>query len=97
MNEYENKKGFKVKEFDDTLNLVDCLSKRGYYRFLVYDTTRGMNIGHSDVSEIESLFVALKYYQGRLMQVEADFQNLQNKVDEFLNKFNNEEKGDWND
>lgn len=97
MKEYETKKGFKATEYDETLSLVDCLSKRGYYRFLVYDTTRGMNIGHSDVSEIEAMFTALKYYQKRLLEVEGEFRALQNKVDKFLNEFNDEEEGDWND
>ena len=97
MQYYETAKGFKVQEYDNTLNLVDCLKKRGYYRFLVYDTTRGMNIGQSDNSEIEALFSALKYYQKRLIEVQTDFNALQDKVDVFLSGFNNEEKGDWND
>lgn len=87
MKEYETKKGFKVQEFDNTLSLTDCLSKRGYYRFLVYDTTRGMNIGHSDESDIEAMFDALKYYQKRLIEIEGELHSLEEKVNKFLNSF----------
>lgn len=96
MKEYETSKGFKVKQFDETLSLTDCITKRGYYRFLVYDTTRGMNIGNSDESEIDSLFKALKYYQNRLAQVEKEYKDLQNKVDRFLSQFPSESE-DWRD
>jgi hypothetical protein len=92
MKEYETKKGFLAKEYDNTLSVVDCITKREYYRFLVYDTTRGMNIGNSDESEIDALFNALKYYQNRLLHIEGELDNLQNKVNNFINSVAIEEE-----
>jgi hypothetical protein len=94
MKNYETSKGFKVQEYDDTLSVTDCITKRGYYRFLVYDTTRGMNIGTSDENEVEALFSALKYYQKRLTYVEQELNILNGKVNSFLSQFQEESEGE---
>jgi hypothetical protein len=91
MKEFETSKGFKIAQFDETLSVCDQLGKRGFYRFLTYDTTRGMNIGCSDVSAIDSLFNAIKYYQERLKKLEEKHSDLLKKVNEFVQQVTPEE------
>jgi hypothetical protein len=91
MESYVTSKGFKVQKFDDTLSVVDQLSKRNFYRFLTYDKTRGMNIGCSDESEIDSLFKALKYYQDRTKTLETELKTLSEKVNTFINSLGYQE------
>lgn len=88
MKHYTTPKGYKVIEFDETLSVCDQLHKRSFYQYLTYDKTRGMNIGCSDVSEIDSLFQALKYYQKRLSEVELELKTLGKNVEDFINKVN---------
>lgn len=98
MKTYETSKGYKVTQYDETLHLTDCLTKRGYYRFCLYDTSRGMNIGTSDLSGEEALFNALKYYQKRLKEVEETYKALQEKVNKVFDLFEVEPvQENWND
>lgn len=67
----------------DTLSLVEC--NDGYY---LYDTIVGMNIAMRAKNEQDACIQALLYYQKRLIEVKADYQTLNNKVESFLSQFN---------
>lgn len=50
----------------------------------LYDPTRGMNLSMKAPTEKDALLEALKYYQGRLLVVEKDLNDLSEKVDKFI-------------
>lgn len=62
--------------------------------FWLYDTTRGMNLSIRAKTETEAFVDALGYYQKRLGEVERAYKCLQNKVDNFVSQFVEEEELD---
>lgn len=72
---------FKLK----TLSLSEC--NDGFY---LYDDVVGMNISMRAKTEQDACIKALLYYQKRLIEVKADYKNLDDKVQSFLSQFNEE-------
>lgn len=66
----------------DTLSLTECTD--GFY---LYDNVVGMNISMHAKTEQDACIEALLYYQKRLMEVKADYKTLDNKVQNFLCQF----------
>jgi hypothetical protein len=66
-------------KYDETLSLTEC--RDGFW---LYDTTRGMNLAMREKTKDEAFFKALKYYQERLLKVEAELKELNKKVDSFV-------------
>lgn len=66
-------------KYDDTLSLTEL--KDGFW---LYDTTRGMNLAMKKKTKEEAFFKALKYYQERLLKIEAELKTLTGKVDNFI-------------
>lgn len=71
---------------NDTLSLVECNDG-----FWLYDTVVGMNISMRAKTEQDACIEALMYYQKRLQRVNADYKELNNKVQIFVSQFNQEE------
>jgi hypothetical protein len=69
----------------NTLNL-----SKGHDGFWLWDDTRRMNLAMRAPNEREAFIRALLYYQDRLNTVESDLKELRNKVDSFLDQFNEE-------
>ena len=76
------RKVFKI----DTLSLHECTN--GYY---LYDYVVCMNIAMYAKTEQDAYIEALLYYQKRLVEVKADYKNLNDKVNNFLSQFNEED------
>lgn len=55
--------------------------------FWLYDKTQGMNIAMRYKSKEEALFKALKYHQQRHIELKAELRELQQKVDNFVSLF----------
>lgn len=68
-------------------NLVLCHD--GYW---LYDETRGMNLSMKADSERAAFIEALKYYQGRLQEVETAHNSLQARVNAFVESFADSEE-----
>ena len=66
-------------KYDETLSLTEC--RDGFW---LYDTTRGMNLAMREKTKEEAFFKALKYYQERLLKIEAELKTLSGKVDNFI-------------
>jgi hypothetical protein len=69
-----------------TLTLTKC--RDGYWLF---DTTRGMNLGIRADSEQIAFIQALEYYQKRLTGLEAAHKCLNDRVEEFVEQFTQNE------
>ena len=76
-------------ELDETLSITEC--KDGFWLF---DKTRGMNLAMRAKTKDEAFFKALKYYQKRLLKVEADLKDINSKVDNFVLLVRPEEEED---
>ena len=70
-------------EYDDTLAITK--HKGGFW---LYDTTRGMNLAMREPTESDAFFKSLKYYQKRLLKVEAELSELKSKVYDFVDLIN---------
>lgn len=75
-----------VVKLSDTLSLCEYKSG-GNLGFWLHDKTRGMNLSMRANTATEAFVEALTYYQKRLITVEADYANLQAKVDSFVAQF----------
>lgn len=71
-------------------NETITLSK-GNDGFWLYDYTRGMNLAMKAKTEQDAFISALMYYQKRLTEVETKHNKLQNRVDNFIEEFTDEE------
>ena len=57
----------------------------------LWDRTRQMNLAMKAKTEREAFLDVIKYYQNRLLEVEASHNALQTKVDSFLVQFQMED------
>lgn len=69
----------------DKFSLSLCTD--GYY---LYDYELGMNISMYANAEQDAFIEALEYYQRRLVEVKADYNNLRKKVNSFLVQFDDD-------
>ena len=69
-----------------TLSLTECTD--GFY---LYDYVIGMNISMYAKTEQDACIKALLYYQKRLQEVKSDYKKLNDKVENFLSQFKEEE------
>lgn len=74
-------------KLDETISLTEC--RDGFW---LYDKTRGMNLSMRSKSSDEAFFNALKYYQKRLLIVEAELRELNEKVNSFVSSVCPEEE-----
>lgn len=66
----------------ETLHLSE--QKNGFW---LYDDTRGMNLAMRAKTAEDAYLEALDYYQGRLLQVEAELADITKKVEVFVAQF----------
>ena len=69
----------------ETIHLHRCTDG-----FWLYDDTRGMNLAMKAKSEQDAFIDALEYYQERLALMEGQYNDLQAKVNAFVNLFPDE-------
>ncbi len=69
---------------NDTLSLHECVD--GYF---LYDYVLGMNISMRAKTEQDAYIESLLYYQKRLQKVKLEYEELNNKVEDFLSKIQN--------
>lgn len=69
---------------NDTLSLHECVD--GYF---LYDYVLGMNISMRAKTEQDAYIESLLYYQKRLQKVKLELEELNNKVEDFLFKIQN--------
>ena len=69
-------------KLSDTLTISKCVDG-----FWLYDKTRGMNLSMRAINETSALVEALGYYQKRLADVERVYNQLQSRVDTFVDQF----------
>lgn len=62
--------------------------------FWLYDETRGMNLAMREKTAEAAYLQALEYYQERLKEVENNYQNLKEKVDNFVGQFVDDDEED---
>lgn len=74
------------EKLSDNLTLSVCTD--GLW---LWDKTRQMNLSIKAKTEREALLDVIKYYQARLLEVEALHKALQIKVDSFLVQFETED------
>lgn len=55
--------------------------------YWLYDTTRGMNLSMKAKTETNAFVEAIVYYQKRLSKVENELNSLNNKVEDFIAGF----------
>lgn len=67
----------------ETLSLCEC--NDGYY---LYDTVLGCNIAMYAKTEQDAYIKALLYYQKRLSDIKKEYKELNDKVENFLEQFN---------
>ncbi|WAE76870.1 hypothetical protein vBEcoMphAPEC6_00065 [Escherichia phage ph0011] len=65
--------------------------------FWLYDETRGMNLAMQEKTPDAAYLKALEYYQKRLTEVENNYQNLKEKVDNFVGQFVDDDEGHYCD
>ncbi len=70
----------------DTLILTECTD--GYYLF---DKVAGFNIAIHAKTEQQALINGLNYYQRFHSQLKKDYEELNNKVENFLSQFSDNE------
>jgi hypothetical protein len=68
---------------NDTITL--CQRKDGFW---LWDNTRGMNLSMRAKTEQDAFIETLMYYQKRLKEVETDYNILNDKVERFVDNFN---------
>ena len=71
---------------NDKFNLCECTD--GFY---LYDYALGMNISMRAKTEQDAFIESLTYYQKRLVEVKTDYQDLNNKVQNFLAQFDRDD------
>ena len=71
----------KIK-LSDSLLLAECPDG-----FMLYDSTRGMNLAMRETSERSALLAAIKYYQSKLEYTEKSLNSLKGKVLGFVELF----------
>jgi len=76
-------------ELTETLALTECNDG-----FWLYDKTRGMNLAMRAKTPQEAFTKALTYYQNRLTKVEQQYNNLNVKVESFVDSVTNQDE-DW--
>jgi len=69
----------------EKLSLTECTD--GYY---LYDYVVGMNISMRAKTEQDAYIEALTYYQKTLQKTKEEFKDMQNKVFNFIEQFNEE-------
>jgi len=79
-------KAISTEDLSKTLHLSEC--RDGFW---LYDDTRGMNLAMRAKTKDEALVDALDYYQSRLKEVETEYKLLKDKVDSFVNQFNEDD------
>jgi glucuronate isomerase len=67
----------------DTIALSEC--RDGFW---LYDTTRGMNLAMRAKTEQAAFIETIGYYQKRLKDIETNYNDLKQKVDCFVEQFN---------
>lgn len=73
------------EKLTDTTELTECDDG-----FWLYDHTQGMNLSMRAKSAQAAYAEALTYYQNRLIEVESNFNSLNQKVQSFVAQFINE-------
>lgn len=76
------RKVFKI----DNLSLHECTD--GYY---LYDYVIGMNLAMREKTEQDAYIRALTYYQSNLQKVKEDYNNLNDKVQNFISQFDKDD------
>lgn len=71
----------------DTFSLAECTD--GFY---LYDYVLGMNISMRAKTEQNAFIESLLYYQKKLQEVKRDYKELNEKVQDFVGKFCNEDQ-----
>lgn len=79
-------KAIRQIKYSDTLVLSECSDG-----FFLYDYSRGMNVAMRAKTETAALVEALMYYQRRTSDVEKEWKELKQKVNSFLEQFEDEE------
>lgn len=80
------------RKFGDTITVSERPTGNGRpCGFWLYDRTRGMNLAMGAASVEEAMAEALRYYQKRLLEVEAAHRELSAKVEAFVGQFREEE------
>ena len=75
-----------VFKLENKLSLHECTD--GYW---LYDYVLGMNISMRAKTEQDAFIESLTYYQKRLAEVKADYQELNNKVQNFVSQFDKDD------
>lgn len=70
------------KNLSETLGLTECTDG-----FWLYDKTRGMNLAMRAKTAELAFVEALTYYQNRLSKVETEYKELNQKVQGFVEQF----------
>lgn len=70
----------------DTLSLHECTD--GYY---LYDYVICVNISMRAKTEQDAYIEALLYYQNKLSKLKTDYDNMHQKVENFLSQFDRED------
>lgn len=73
-------------KLDDTLELNQ--HRDGFW---LWDETRGMNLAMRAETAEQAYFEAIKYYQERLLEVEAELRTLKQAVNQFVDAVRPEE------
>lgn len=80
-------KAINQTKLTDTLTISECVD--GYW---LYDYSRGMNLSMRAKTETDALVEAITYYQKRTKEIEDKFNNLNKKVNSFLEQFEPDEQ-----
>lgn len=75
-------------KLSETLTLQH-FEKHGFW---IYDETRGMNLAMRAKTRDAAFIEVIDYYQRRLLKVESDLRDLNQKVESFLKQFEREEE-----
>lgn len=82
-----------VTKFDETLTICEYTDPKNVnFGFWLYDKTQGMHLAMQAKTESAAFLKALRYYQGRLAQVEGEYKTLKRKVDAFVAEFVDDEE-----
>lgn len=92
-----SKKPDHIWKLSETLTLCEFVAppnwryQSGDYGFWLWDETRGMNLAMRAETERDAFIDALEYYQNRLIEVEAAYKTLRERVDAFVGQFSEDE------
>lgn len=81
-----------IEKLSDTLSLTKYVETSGHKGYWLHDTTRGINLSMKAKTERDAFVEALTYYQKRLLEVEKNYKDMDDKVKNFVWQFIDKEE-----